>query len=44
MAVQGKALELNVSGEDEAGVCSEGSTEELEAPALRSSLEEHRIL
>ncbi len=31
VAVQGKALELNVSGEDEAGVCSEESTEELEA-------------
>ena len=44
MTVQGKALELNVSGEDEVGVGSEESTEELEAPALKSSLEEHRMV
>ena len=44
VAVQGKALELNASGEDEAGMCSEESTEELEAPALKSSLGEHRIV
>ena len=44
VAVQGGALELNAPGEDEAGVSFEESTEELEAPALRSSLEEHRIV
>ncbi len=44
MAVQGKALELNVSGEDEASMGSGESSEELEAPALKSSLEEHRIV
>ena len=44
VAVQGGALELNAPGEDEAGVSFEESTEELEAPALKSSLEEHRIV
>ncbi len=44
VAVQGKALELNVSGEDEIGTSSGESLEELEAPALKSSLEEHRIV
>ncbi len=44
MAVQGKALELNVSEEDENSVGSGESSEELEAPALKSSLEEHRIV
>ena len=44
VAVQGKALELNVSGEDEIGMGSEESLEELEAPALKSSLEEHRTV
>jgi hypothetical protein len=44
VTVQGKALELNVSGEDETSMGSGESTEELEAPALKSSLEEHRIV
>jgi hypothetical protein len=44
VAVQGKALELNVSEEDENIVGSGESSEELEAPALKSSLEEHRIV
>ena len=44
VAVQGKALELNVSEEDEASMGSGESSEELEAPALKSSLEEHRIV
>ena len=44
VAVQGKALELNVSEEDENSVGSGESSEELEAPALKSSLEEHRIV
>ncbi|MFO0005242.1 MAG: hypothetical protein ACK559_29365, partial [bacterium] len=44
MAVQGKALELNVSEEDEASMGSGESSEELEVPALKSSLGEHRIV
>jgi hypothetical protein len=35
---------LNVSGEDEIGMGSGESLEELEVPALKSSLEEHRIV
>ena len=44
MAVQGKALELDVSEEDGDGAGSGESSGELEAPALKSSLEEHRIV
>jgi len=44
VTVQGKALELNVSEEDEISMGSGESAEELEAPALKSSLEEHRIV
>ena len=44
VAVQGKALELNVSEEDENSMGFGESSEELEAPALKSSLEEHRIV
>ena len=39
VTVQGKALELNVSEEDEISMGSGESAEELEAPALKSSLE-----
>ncbi len=44
VAVQGKALELNVSEEDGNSVGSGESLEELEAPTLKSSPEEHRIV
>ncbi len=44
VAVQGKALELNVSEEDENSAGSGESSEELEIPALQSSMEEHRIV
>jgi hypothetical protein len=44
VAVQGKALELNVPEEDEVSMGSGEFSEELEAPALKSSLEEHRIV
>ena len=37
-AVQGKALELNVSEDDENGAGSGESSEELETPALQSSM------
>jgi hypothetical protein len=44
VAVQGKALELNVSEEDENGTGSGESSEELETPTLQSSMGEHRIV
>ena len=44
VAVQGKALELNVSEDDENGAGSGESSEELETPALQSSMGEHRIV
>ncbi len=44
VAVQGKALELDVSEEDENGAGSGESSEELETPALLSNVGEHRIV
>ncbi len=44
MAVQGKALELNVSEDDENCTGSGESSEELETSALQSSTGEHRIV
>ncbi len=44
VAVQGKALELNVSEDNENGAGSGESSEELETPALQSSMGEHRIV
>ncbi len=44
VAVQGKALELNVSEEDEKCAGSGESSEELETPTLQSSMGEHRIV
>ena len=44
VAVQGKALELDVSEEGGNGAGSGESSEELETPALQSSMGEHRIV
>ncbi len=44
VAVQGKALELAMPGEDADHRGSRDSSEELEAPALQSSTGEHRIV
>ena len=44
VAEQGKALELSVSEDDENGAGSGESSEELETPALQSSMGEHRIV
>ncbi len=44
VAVQGKALELEVSEGDEDGASSGESSGELEVPALQSSMGEHRIV
>ena len=44
VAVQGKALELEVSEGDEDGAGSGESSGELEVPALQSSMGEHRIV
>ncbi len=44
VAVQGKALDLNVSEEEDAGAGSGESSEELETSALQSSTGEHRIV
>jgi hypothetical protein len=44
VAVQGKALELAMPGEDADRTGSRDSSEELEAPALQSSTGEHRIV
>ncbi len=44
VAVQGKALELEVSEGDEDGAGSAESSGELEVPALQSSMGEHRIV
>ena len=44
VAVQGKALELNVSEEDESSMGSGESSEELENPALQSNMGERRIV
>ncbi len=44
VAVQGRALELAMPGESADRTGSRDSLEELETPALQSSLEEHRIV
>jgi hypothetical protein len=44
VAVQGRALELAMPGEGADRTGSRDSLEELETPALQSSLEEHRIV
>jgi hypothetical protein len=44
VAVQGKALELVMPGEDADGAGPGESSRELEVPALQSSMEEHRIV
>ncbi len=44
VAVQGKVLELAIPEKEEDGAGSGESSGELEVPALRSSMEEHRIV